>query len=198
MLARCASAVARGEIGVLRAQYRESVALFRGCGRGREADAGRVLQWWAGAEAAHGNLGEAARITEEAMPLVSGELVLWTTSAGASIYWALGSRQRAEALTRRALELAAKVAHPILLPSAVSYVALMASERDPLEAVRLLAFADDRRQKSGHKRSPDDDAMFAELDRAVHRVLSEDEVRSARLEGSGWSDQQAYARAARV
>jgi predicted ATPase/class 3 adenylate cyclase len=196
VLARCTNAVNAGAIEVSRARYRESVALFRSCGR--EADAGRALQWWAATEAVTGDLSEAARIIEEALLLVTGELELWATSAGSSIYWALGNCERAVPLTRRALELAGRVAHPILLPSVVSYVALIAAEKDPAEATRLLAYADERRRRNGHARSADDEVIFAKLDGKLRTALGERELGRAQAEGVAWSDEQAYARAARI
>ncbi len=63
VLARCANSAGAGMMEASREQYRESVLLFRRCGR--DADAVRVLQWWSGTEAMNGELHEAAQKIEK-------------------------------------------------------------------------------------------------------------------------------------
>jgi predicted ATPase/class 3 adenylate cyclase len=83
VLARCANSAESREIETARSWYRESVMLFRSLGR--DSDAARVLEWWAGTEAVDGQLNEAARIIDEALPLAIGGLEVWTLTTAITI-----------------------------------------------------------------------------------------------------------------
>ena len=109
---------------------------------GRDSDAARVLEWWAGTEAVDGQLNEAARIIDEALPLAIGGLEMWTSRPRSRYAGLIGEREHTIPLIRRALFLAGETAHPALLPLAVSYLALVAVETDAAEAARLIAYAD--------------------------------------------------------
>lgn len=196
VLARCTNAVDAGEVDTSRERYRESVTLFRNAGR--VADAARVLQWWAGTEALNGHWSQARHIIEQVLPLATGELEMWATSAAATIYWALNDREQAIPLTRRALELSGAVAHPVVLPSVVSYTALIARESDAEEAARLLAYADEKQRKSGDVRTAAESKMFERLIDDLRAALDEARLSRAQAEGASWTDEQAYARAKRV
>ncbi|HTA40779.1 MAG TPA: adenylate/guanylate cyclase domain-containing protein, partial [Candidatus Acidoferrales bacterium] len=189
VLARCANA--RQALETSREQYRESVALFRASGR--DDDAARVLHWWASTEAVDGDLSEAARIVETALTVTSGELDMWLASAGATIYWSMGDRERAVPLTRRALVLAGEVAHPSLLPSVMTCVAAIASQSDPGEAARLFAYAEQSRLRSGYAVATIERTISERLRGALSTVLGEAQFNEAIAEGSKWTAGQAYA-----
>jgi predicted ATPase/class 3 adenylate cyclase len=194
-LARCANSTSPEEFNLARELYRESVALYRSIER--NVDAARVLDWWAGAESVHGMLPEAARIIDEALPLSSGEVEMWTISTAAAVYWMLGNRDRAVPLIRRSLSLAGETLHPILLPFAVSYAALIAGDMDLAEATRLVAYADIRQRAIGFARSQREQEAFDDLNCKIETALPPEEVNRAKFEGTHWSDEQAYARATR-
>jgi hypothetical protein len=175
--------------------YRESVALFRGADR--DADAVRVLQWWASSEARNGNWQDASVIIEQVLPHATGELEMWAASAGATIYWAMDARERASELTRWGLELAGRVRHPLLLLNLVSYVALMVADDDPQEAARFFGYADARQQKFGNARHTAEREMFLRLHAKLLDRLNEETLDGSKREGAAWSDEQAYARAKR-
>ncbi len=195
VLARCANSADAGDVDRWRSWYRESVDLFRSLGR--DADAARVLHWWASTEAVEGALAEAARIADDGLALATGEVVMWITSTGATIHWAMGEREKAIPLVRKALVFAGNVTHPILLPSLVSYVAVIAAESDPVEAARLLAYADERRRATGHTFAEIERATFETLRADLLRALGASTLASASSDGKLWSDEQAYARAKR-
>ena len=194
-LARCANSAGSDEIDLARELYRESVALFRSIER--NADAARVLDWWAGTEAVNGKLGEAARIIDEALPLSIGEAEMWTITTAVTVYWALGDRDRAAPLIRRALVLAGDIRHPIVLPLAVSYIALIAGDSDLAEAARLVAYADTRRSATGYTIAELERGTFDNLTHKLEAGLTTGEFAAAVSEGTHWSDEQAYARARR-
>jgi predicted ATPase/class 3 adenylate cyclase len=196
VLARCTNIADVTDIETARDRYRESVSLFRGLGR--DEDAARVLEWWASTEAVNGELSEAARIIEEALPLATGEIALWVTSAAAAIYWALDDGDRAVPITRTALRLAAGMSHPVLLPFMISYVALIANKRDPEEACRLLGYADQSQRSGGHSSSLIEQSTFERLRAELRGRLTQAEISEAIAEGATWSDEQACARAQRV
>ncbi len=192
-LARCANALGADSIERARGLYDESARLWDDLGR--MEDRQRVLWWWVVAEFAAGCDAQAAEILEQLLPATNGELRMWVSNAAMTVYWLLGDRPRAVAVTREALALAVAGGSRWLAADALNYVAMIVADADPAEAVRLLAFAERRFNDEGYTVTHREAAFLDSFTRAMRARLSSDAYASARREGSAWSDTIALARA---
>jgi predicted ATPase/class 3 adenylate cyclase len=196
VLSRCANVVDSADFEKSRERYRESAALF--LAGGRETEAARVFAWWADTEAVQGNYSEAARLLDESMRTASPEMKMWLTCSAASIHFTLEDRERAISFARRAIALIEEAKHAYQLSSMVSLIAAFAKEDDPLEAVRLLAYADERQRIAGRVDEGAERRFVKRLREDLHATLDRTQLNAAIAEGKGWSDEHARARASRV
>jgi predicted ATPase/class 3 adenylate cyclase len=192
-LRRCAPAFARDGTDRMRVTYAESVALFRSLGHGDET--ARVLQWWGISEARVGNYSVAAERLVEAKELAGEELAVALAGDIAACYLVTGDRANAGPMTREALELAVKLAHPIHVPFAISYVAALAGERNATDAAVLSGYAEERLRGAAYQRTSYDRAIVEELQDALRAQLSDDELSHLFAAGAALSEEEAIARA---
>ncbi len=194
-LRRCADSFAADDRERVRALYSESVALFRGLGRNDET--ARALEWWGKwEEDDENNFQEAADHFLEAARLDSGRDVVFRAVDLAGCYLAIGENDRAEPFAREALAVAAKTQHPVVMPLAISYIAIIASARDVTSAARLIGYAEDRLRQADWQRAAYEQAMVDRLYDRLKENLTDSELKHLLEEGSAWSDDQAAAQAA--
>jgi predicted ATPase/class 3 adenylate cyclase len=192
-LRRCAQAFEADGMDRVREMHAESVALFRSLGHDDET--ARALQWWGMWEAENENYSIAAERLVEAKQLAGEELAVALADDIAACYLVIGDLARAEPIIREALELAVKLAHPIHVPFAISYVAAVARDRDAAEAARLIGYAEERLRAADFQLSPYDCAIFAGLREALRTALSEAELSQLFAAGAALSEGEAIARA---
>ncbi|HZY97452.1 MAG TPA: adenylate/guanylate cyclase domain-containing protein [Candidatus Cybelea sp.] len=193
-LRRCASTFAGDGVERVRTLYAESVALFRSLGRDDET--ARALEWWGQWEAEIGNFGAAAEHMLEAKRFDSRDVAtMFWASEVASCYLALGDPARAEPFALEALVAAAKARHPVIVPMAISYVAIISSGSDPNRAARLAGYAEERLRAADWQRVAYEQALFAQFYDSLKRNLGDDELERLFREGSAWSDEHAVAQA---
>lgn len=193
-LRRCADSFAPQGDDEVRTLYAESVTLFRRLGRNDET--ARALEWWGKWEEDNaGNFHEAAERFLEAMQLDRGRDAIYRAVDIAGCYLATGDAARAEPFAREALAAAAKTRHPIYVPMAISYLAIITGRRDALAAARLIGFAEERLRLAGWQRVAFEQAMIDRLCEDLKKTLSEDELTRLLEEGAAWSDDQAAAQA---
>ena len=194
-LRRCASSFSADGHDRVRVLYAESVALFRALGRDDET--ARALEWWGKWEEDDANnFQEAAERFLEAAQLDSGRDVAMLRSVDlAGCYLAIGESARAEPFAREALAVAAKTSHPVVMPMAISYLAIIAVGRDVCAAARLIGYAQDRLREADWQRASYEQAMVDRLFDHLKERLAEAELKLLLEEGSAWTDDQAAARA---
>jgi predicted ATPase/class 3 adenylate cyclase len=193
VLARGATIYDAAGIGYARARFAESVELFRRLGR--QSDVARVLGWWAGVEALAGHFETAASIIEEALPIARGDMMTWLTNSAMTIYWSVGDRKQAEPMTREALAQAIRANHAILLPSAITYVAVMAADVDPMQAARLLGYVGVRQKNAdwSAEAEPQELDTVQALRFRLREKLGDGELEKLSGEGAAWNDEHAAA-----
>jgi predicted ATPase/class 3 adenylate cyclase len=193
VLRRCALSFSKYGAERVRAMYAESAALSQSLNL--NDDAARALQWWGVFEAEAGNYAEAARRLTEAMPLADGELAMLVAGELACCYLLEGDRANAEPAAREALRLATKFRHPMQTPFALSYVAVLAGDRNASESARLIGYAEERLRIAGWQRLAYDRAMVDGLSDMLKRKLTEAELSQLLAAGAALSEEEAVARA---
>jgi predicted ATPase/class 3 adenylate cyclase len=192
-LRRCAEAFEAEGTDHVRKTYEESVRLFRSLGRDDET--ARALGWWGLWEAEAGNYGAAAERLVEARELAAEDLAVSLVGDIAACYLVTGDRNKATPIVREALELAVKLAHPIHLPFAISYVAVLAGEHDPRAAAALIGYADQRFHEAEYQRIAGDRAILESLNEVLAALLSEEELSQLVAAGAAMSEREAIERA---
>jgi predicted ATPase len=191
-LRRCAESFLDEGDSTVRARYRESVALFRALGRNDET--ARALDWWAKFELERGNYDAAVgRLLEAAALDERDEGLMFHTNDIASCYLAVGDRASAEPFARQSLSLAAKANHSILTSLAVSYLAIIASDRDAPKAARLIGYAREQLKAAGWDLLQPDAMLMEKLQETLERQLDPSELTELYAEGAAWSEDRAVA-----
>jgi hypothetical protein len=164
---------------------------------GRDDETARALEWWGKWEEDDANnFQEAAERFLEASQLDSGRDVVMLRSVDlAGCYLAIGESARAEPFAREALSVAARTKHPVVMPMAISYLAIIAISRDASAAARLIGYAEDRLREADWQRAAYEQAMIERLFDRLKEKLAEPELKRLLEEGSAWTDDQAAARA---
>jgi predicted ATPase/class 3 adenylate cyclase len=196
VLRRCAFSFSEDGVEVVRSMYEESVKLFRSLGR--DDDTARALLWWGQFETRLGNYSGAVTRLIEARPLAGEELVVSIVGDVASSYFLMGDRANARLSVREALALAAKLRDSIEIAFAISYIAALSVDSDPIEAVRLIAYAEERLRVAGWERLPYERAMVDGLQNVLRDRLTDVELSRLSVEGSAMSEEEAVARATAV
>lgn len=192
-LRRTAPSFAAGDPERMRRLHSESVELFRSLGR--DDDTARALTWWGQSEAEIGEYRSAAERFTEAKQLAGEELAVVIASDTVACWLALGDRKSAAPIAAEALRLAAKIHHPIHTPFAVTYIAVLAQERDAGEAARLAGFAQDRLAALGWQRVESDRRIAAQLFDGLERRLGKEQLALLLAEGATLTEEEAVARA---
>ena len=194
VLRRCAASFAGDDPAAVRAVFEESVTLFRSLGRDDET--ARALSWWGLWEQKTGYYESAVAVLEEALLLESGDSVtMFVANDIASSYLAMGDRVRAQGFARRALVLAVAQKHALVAALSVAYLAVVAAERDPNNAARLIGHAQERLGSEKWDLAPPDDATIGRLHALLKREFSEIELALLLKEGAAWDVDQAVSRA---
>ncbi|HEX3671788.1 MAG TPA: adenylate/guanylate cyclase domain-containing protein [Candidatus Cybelea sp.] len=194
VLRRCAESFGDEGHDAVRARYEESVAVFRSLGR--DDDTSRALQWWGQWENNIGDhLNAAQRLLEAAQLTDRDTALVFLTNDIASAYLAAGDRTRAEPFARRALTLATKAGHDVLAALAISYLAVIASEKKPQAGARLIGYAEQRLRIFGWELLPPDPATIARLHELLRRELPESELAILFAEGADWSEERGFTEA---
>jgi tetratricopeptide (TPR) repeat protein len=193
VLRRCALSFSKDGPERVRAMYEESVALFRTLGH--DDDTARALTWWGQFEAKVGDYGAAVKRFIEAIPLAGEDLA--TTLAGdvAGCYLLMGDRANALLSVREALALSANLRDSMEIAFSVSYTAALAVDSDPIEAARLIAYAEERLRIAGWERLAYDRAMVDGLQNVLGQRLSNRELLQLSTEGATMTEEEAVARA---
>ncbi|MBV8530274.1 MAG: hypothetical protein JO104_03075 [Candidatus Eremiobacteraeota bacterium] len=194
VLRRCAEAFAGESAEAVRARFEESVAIFRSLGR--NDDTARALNWWGNWESRIGNYDAAAQLLQEALATDDRDAaaIFYATDA-ASFYLGIGERGRGETFARRALAAAAKTRHEICSSVAIAYLAVVAGERDPRKAARLIGNAQERFKAAGWELRPPDTTTIGELYASLERRFDEAELNRLFAEGAAWNEDQAVSHA---
>jgi len=193
-LRRCATAFSADGTDAVRARYDESVGIFRGLGRDDET--ARALEWWGQWEADVGNFDAAAQRFLDAAELDAGhDSMMYRATDIAGCYLAIGDYARAEGFAREGLALAARARHPVVVPMAISYLAIVASASDPVRAARLAGYAEERLRAAEFVRAEFDRAMAERLLGALEERVGASELARLLDEGASWPQEQAVARA---
>ncbi|HEY8297152.1 MAG TPA: adenylate/guanylate cyclase domain-containing protein [Candidatus Baltobacteraceae bacterium] len=195
-LQRCAFSLGADDIETARAQFAESVALFRDLGRDDET--GRALLWWADSESVAGCFARAIDLSNEALQIVGPAEKPFVLSNAAGYGLALGDYERAAGIVREAFALAAGISHPILTSLAIAYLAVLANRSDPLGAARLFGYARARLGELDWQPVASDARIQDDLVDSLRRSLDERELQACFAEGAGWPEEQALAQAAAV
>jgi predicted ATPase/class 3 adenylate cyclase len=192
-LRRCAQAFRTDGMDAVRLRYERSVAIFRSLGRDDETS--RALVWWGQWEAETGDFRAAAELMLEAGRLDTRSVVtMFLSNDVASYYLAVGDAARAEPFAREALAAAAKAHHPILMPTAITYLAVIASSSDASMAARLAGFAEDRLRAADWQRPGYEQVITDGLFASLRQSLPEAELARLLEEGAKWNDNDAVAR----
>ncbi|HEY6450036.1 MAG TPA: NB-ARC domain-containing protein, partial [Candidatus Cybelea sp.] len=194
VLRRCAEAFAGDGAEQVRAAFSESVALFRTLGR--DDDTARALNWWGSWELQIGEYRAAAERLMEAIPLAGSDTsLMFLTNDITSCFLAIGDRERAAAFARQSLVLATQARHDILTFLSIAYLGMLAHERDPRAAARLIGYAQERLRAAGWKLVAPDNTLAADLHGALRAKLKESELDRLLGEGAVLSNNQAVAEA---
>lgn len=193
-LRRCAVAFAGDGPSAVRGRYEESVSLFRSLGRDDET--ARALEWWGQWEADAGDVGVAIERLLEARTLKADEASRMYLAANiASCYLAAGDRVQSETYAREAVTLAAKARHGILVPLAISYLAIVAGERDAVHAALLAGYAEARLRAAEWQRVGYEEQIVERFLESLRARFTEAELARLLDEGAAWSEEEAVARA---
>jgi predicted ATPase/class 3 adenylate cyclase len=192
---RCAESFAGDGPDAVRARYEESVALFGALGRDDET--ARALHWWGQWEEGIGNYERAAELLQEATRLNESDLAIVMIHASeiASAYLALGDRVRAEPFARRALMLAARARHQVVVSLAIAYLAVVKSDSNARDAALLIGHALERFGVVGWELIPPDTTTLAELQNQLRSALDDAEFTRLLKKGAAWSEDEAVASA---
>ncbi|HEX3368283.1 MAG TPA: adenylate/guanylate cyclase domain-containing protein [Candidatus Cybelea sp.] len=192
-LRRGAPAFAVSDPERMRRLHAESVELFRSLGR--DDDTARALTWWGQSEAEIGEYRSAAERLTEAKALAGEELAVVIAGEIVACYLVLGDRESATPVAREALYLATKTRHPIHTPFAITYIAVLAQQRDAGEAARLSGFAEGRLAAMGWQRVVSDREIAQRLFEELENQLGEERLAQLLAEGATLTEEEAVARA---
>jgi predicted ATPase len=196
-LQRCAMVFPPDQIERARAQFDESVRLFRGLGRDDET--ARALEWWATAEGNAECFERAIELAHEAAAqAVDDGDRLHRHNIVAACALAINDRERAAPAVRATLELAHAGNHPTFFAYATSYIAALCGEDDAELAARLVGFSETRFAALGAKLDITDSLRSERLAATLQSRLGDELVEKLRAEGALWDEQHAFAQASRI
>ncbi|MGA8097735.1 MAG: adenylate/guanylate cyclase domain-containing protein [Candidatus Cybelea sp.] len=197
-LRRCASSFSADGQDRVRALYAESVALFRALGRDDET--ARALEWWGKWEEddARNFQGAADRFLEALKLDERPETVMYRSTDIAGCHLAAGDRDRAEPFARDGLSAAARARHPVVMPVAILYIAIITSARDATKAARLIGYAEGRLRAAEWQLATYEQVLVDRLYDELKRTFSEVELQRLLEEGAIWTQDQAGAQALSV
>lgn len=194
-LQRCASVFPPDRIEEARAQFSESVEIFRELGRSDET--ARALLWWAQAEGEAGDLRRALDVGLEALPIASTEVRFYATTDVAGYALALEEYELGVPTAREAFEYARDMRHPIAVPITIGYLAAM-PDNDPAQAARLAGYAAARLAAMEWAPSPDDAIVRERLLARLRATLPASQLDALLAEGAAWNEERALDEASRV
>jgi predicted ATPase len=194
VLRRCALCFASDGAERVRATFADSVALFRLLGR--DDDTARALTWWGQWEAEAENYEQAVRHFLEAASLDVGDAaaILYAGEI-AGCYLAIGDRARAEPFARKSLDAAARTRHRVGASLTIARLAIVAGERDAVEAGILLGYAQARLKEEGWELLPPESTLVPSLLAELGSRFGQTELSRLLDEGAALSDDQALSRA---
>lgn len=195
-LQRCALIYSSADIDRARAEFAESVGLFRSLGRDDET--ARALDWWATAEAHGGCFQRAIELAGEAAKCGSDHDRLHRQNIVASCALALDDRACAAPAARDTLALAQASHHPTMLAYATAYQAALCRDDDPELAAHLLGYSEAQLEALGAKPDVTDTLRVERLEATLRARLGDARTAELRAEGALWDEQRALAHAARV
>ncbi len=194
VLRRCAGCFATDGPDRTRSVFAESVALFQALGR--NDDTGRALTWWGQWEAEAGNYSEAVeRFTAAAIldSKDSAAMFNWVEIAGC--YLALDDLARAEPFARKGLAVAVKARYAVGTAIAILHLAVLAANRDPHAAARLLGYAQARLHEEGYEPTPPEPALIERLMADLEGRFDKAELERLLEEGTALSEDRALSHA---
>jgi predicted ATPase/class 3 adenylate cyclase len=193
VLRRCAESFTLHGKAEVRANFSESVELFRSLGRDDETAI--ALMWWGQWEAKVEEYREAARRLTEAKRLAGEDTAMGVASDVVACHLLIGDRSDAKLVAREALELAVRFHHPIHTIFGIWYIAALAAEGDAVEAARLTGYAEERFRATDWRLVSYDLSIAANLHDALARQLGAAELALLLAEGAAWSEEEAVTRA---
>jgi predicted ATPase len=194
-LQRCANVFKPREIDRARAQFKESVALFRSLER--TEDTARALTFWAAAEAHAGSFEQAIALSEEALALGAHETQLYLTNNVACCAVAAGRDDLALTAARQTLQLAGASGHAAIAANAIVYLATLSAAADPARSAKLLAYAAGR-ASLGYERDELDDLIERRASAALAERLPETELQPLQAAGAVWTEDDALRAASAI
>jgi predicted ATPase len=196
-LQRCALVFPPDQIERARAQFDESVRLFRGLGRDDET--ARALEWWATAEGNAECFERAIELAHEAAAhAVDDGDRLHRHNIVAACALAIGDRERAAPAVRATLALAHAGNHPTFFAYATSYIAALCGDDDAELAARLVGFSETRFAALGAELDITDTLRSDRLAAMLRSRLGDELLAELRAEGALWDDQRAFTQASRI
>lgn len=196
VLRRCAVSFSEEGVDVVRAMYEESVALFRVLRH--DDDTARALSWWGQFETKVGNYSEAVKCLIDARSLAGEELAVSIVGDMAGCYFLMGDRANAELRVRDALALAAKARDSIQIAFAISYIAALSGEREPIEAAQLIGYAEELLRTAGWERLAYERAMVDGLLDVLKQRLTNPDLSRLLAKGAAMREEEAVACATAV
>jgi predicted ATPase/class 3 adenylate cyclase len=187
-LQRCAMVFEPHEIQRARAEFAESVTLFRSLGRGDETS--RALIWWATAEAEANCFERALQLSRDALELDNGSARMYILSNITAYALVLHDASQARTAAGEAFTTAAETRHPVLLPVAMSHLAALSAANDPMLAAPLFAYAQ-KRLTAQDWSDTTESMIFAMLSSTLDARLSEGERRDLFRDGEAWTEDRA-------
>ncbi|MEO9171372.1 MAG: adenylate/guanylate cyclase domain-containing protein [Candidatus Baltobacteraceae bacterium] len=194
-LQRCAMAFPPEQIDTARAQFEEAVRLFKELRR--DGETARALAWWAVAEQVAGCFERAIELSLEALALETGDAKLYLEFNVAATALLAHRATLAREHAHIAMAMSRETKHPVVFPLSACYIGVAAAPSEPRAAAGLLGFArahfDTASWPPEAHTTP---AIFTWLDTMLRANLSDAEIEACAAEGSRWSDEEAFARAA--
>lgn len=190
VLQRCATAFEPRDIERARAQFSECLSIFRIAGT--KDDVARALIWWSSAEAEAECYREARDLSLEALAYAvtsDADMVLKSNLAFFSL--ALDDEENAGRYAREALALAAQARNPMLVPIAISYIAVVLHDDRPERGARLLGYAEARLAALERTDTPGERKIHARLRAPLRANFSDAQWKALLEEGAAWNEDQA-------
>ena len=108
---------------------------------------------------------------------------------------ALDDEESAGRYAREALALAAQARNPMMVPIAMSYIAVLLHDEEPERGARLLGYAEASLGALERTDSPGEAKLHARLQASLRANFTETQWKSLLEEGAAWSEDQALASA---
>ncbi len=192
VLQRCAITFEPKDIDLARAQFFECLSIFRSLGS--DDDIARALIWWSGAEAEAECYTQARDLSLQALGHVgTSDSAMYLKSNVAFFSLVLGDENDARSNAYEALELAAQARNPMIVPIALSYIAVLLTNGDPELGARLIGYAESRLAALEWTFTPSETKTHAKLQTPLRAKFTQDRMNGLLAEGASLNEDRAVA-----